>query len=205
MNIEFQNGLIVGLATRGLIKSGRTYEPLVYIDQGQYSYFYVDFKKALQPFSLGILVESINVYSNNGALNLLFFERVSPSIVRIYCNLPQNQRIVVEGRNDGYLTFVTGEKVPQFFVNFFTGVEIPTFKPAYVYETIKVVADDFHETILSAARDDLSFVFNPTFSQHAAKDTVNIPDDLGDVDMEAYFNVTFSFDPYGSEMNEVLE
>lgn len=205
MNIEFQNGLIVGLATRGLIKSGRTYEPLVYIDQGQYSYFYIDFKKALQPFSLGMLVESINVYSNNGALNLLFFERVSPSVVRIYCDLPQNQRIVVEGRSDGYLTFVTGEKVPQFFVNFFTGVEIPTFKPAYVYESIKVVDDDFHETILSAARDDLSFVFNPTFAQHAAKDTVNIPDDLGDVDMEAYFNVTFSFDPYGSEMDEGLE
>ena len=34
MSIEFQNGFICGMATKGLIKSGVQYEPIIYNDEG---------------------------------------------------------------------------------------------------------------------------------------------------------------------------
>ncbi|MEG1491966.1 MAG: hypothetical protein RR394_06915 [Oscillospiraceae bacterium] len=59
--ISYQNGFICGLATRGLTRSGHIYEPVIYNDTGVYSFFYIDFRRGLEPFSIGMLNESIIV------------------------------------------------------------------------------------------------------------------------------------------------
>jgi len=63
-DIDFQNGYICGMATKGLVKTGDPYEPKVWNDSGEYSYFYIDFKQSLSDFSMGMLTESIIVHDS---------------------------------------------------------------------------------------------------------------------------------------------
>ena len=51
-SISFQNGFVCGLATKGLVKSGAIYEPEAYNDAGVYNFFYIDFKRVMEPFSI---------------------------------------------------------------------------------------------------------------------------------------------------------
>ena len=62
--ISYQNGFICGMATKGLIRSGQLYQPVIWNDEGVYDYFYIDFRRALEPFSLGMWNESIVVHDN---------------------------------------------------------------------------------------------------------------------------------------------
>ena len=54
-SVSFQNGFVCGIATKGLVKSGALYEPTIWNDSGIYNYFYIDFRRTMQAFSLGML------------------------------------------------------------------------------------------------------------------------------------------------------
>ena len=60
-SISFQNGFVCGIATKGLVKSGAAYEPVAYNDAGVYDFFYLDFKRVMEPFSIGQFDESVIV------------------------------------------------------------------------------------------------------------------------------------------------
>ena len=62
--IDFQNGFICGMATKGLIRSGELYRPIIWNDEGVYTHFYIDFRRATQPFSTGMWNESIVVHDS---------------------------------------------------------------------------------------------------------------------------------------------
>lgn len=62
--ISYQNGFVCGMATKGLVRSGQLYQPIIYNDTGVYDYFYIDFRRALEPFSLGMWNESIVVHDS---------------------------------------------------------------------------------------------------------------------------------------------
>ena len=64
-SISFQNGFVCGIATKGLVKSGATYEPEAYNDAGVYNFFYLDFRRVLEPFSMGMASESIIVSASS--------------------------------------------------------------------------------------------------------------------------------------------
>ena len=63
--ISYQNGFVCGMATKGLVKSGAAYEPVVYNDAGVYNFFYLDFRRVLEPFSIGMFNESIIVSASS--------------------------------------------------------------------------------------------------------------------------------------------
>ena len=67
--ISYQNGFICGMATKGLVRSGQAYQPIIYNDAGVYDYFYIDSRRVLEPFSIGIFNESI-IVSGASVLNV---------------------------------------------------------------------------------------------------------------------------------------
>ena len=60
---------VCGIATKGLVKSGAVYEPVAYNDAGVYNFFYLDFRRVLEPFSIGQFNESI-IVSGASVLNV---------------------------------------------------------------------------------------------------------------------------------------
>ena len=54
MSIEFQNGFLCGMATKGLTRSGEYYKPDIWNDEGVYTHFYIDFRREVAPFSTGM-------------------------------------------------------------------------------------------------------------------------------------------------------
>lgn len=63
-DIDFQNGFICGMATKGLVRSGELYKPIIWNDEGVYSYFYIDFRRAMEPFSTGVWNESVVIHDS---------------------------------------------------------------------------------------------------------------------------------------------
>lgn len=118
-DIDFQNGFLCGLATKGLIKTGSQYEPILWNDEGIYSYFYIDFKRAIAPFSLGMLTESIIVYGDV-QIPITGFEKVSSSVYKIFCDISNKPKgVLVFNRRSTLLTYTNGQKLPVFSTLFF--------------------------------------------------------------------------------------
>ena len=61
-DIDFQNGFICGMATKGLVRSGELYKPLVWNDGGVYDDFYIDFRQVVSDFSPAQFAEFVKVY-----------------------------------------------------------------------------------------------------------------------------------------------
>lgn len=116
-NIEFQNGFLAGMATKGMIKSGQAYAPEIWNDPGVYSYFYIDFKRILQPFSLGMFLESERIVGNT-MLSVNAIEHISQSIYKVHCDLSGQEQVEVSDSTFGWLSFVSGDKLPAFSVSF---------------------------------------------------------------------------------------
>lgn len=118
-DIDFQNGFIVGMATRGITRSGLMYAPVCWNDSGVFSYFYIDFKKPVSDFSLGMLSESIVVHDSS-QIPTTMQERISASVFKIYADiLNRNHGITVLNKITSYLSFTDGSRIPPFSVHFY--------------------------------------------------------------------------------------
>lgn len=134
-DIDFQNGFLCGLATKGLIKTGAQYEPILWNDEGVYSYFYIDFKRAMAPFSLGMLTESIIVYGDT-QIPITGFEHVSGSVYKIFCDISNKPKgVLVFNRKGTLLTYLSGEKLPVFSTLFYVAGQVPQEPLDYIYDT----------------------------------------------------------------------
>ena len=54
----------IALMKHNHVLSGAVYEPAIYNDEGVFDFFYIDFKKAVEPFSLGMWQESIIIHDD---------------------------------------------------------------------------------------------------------------------------------------------
>ncbi|MFI3115567.1 MAG: hypothetical protein R3Y12_05455 [Clostridia bacterium] len=135
-DIDFQNGFICGMATRGLVKSGQSYEPLVWCDVGNYDYFYIDFYKAVSPFTLTMLTSSIVVRTLSNK-EIIRFEKISNSVFKIYCDISDGSRgVIMTNHSQSYLNFTSGIRVYAFVITFYpTGMEYNT-DLAYVFDDV---------------------------------------------------------------------
>jgi len=138
MSIEFQNGFICGMATKGLIKSGIQYKPIIYNDEGVYSYFYIDFKRAVQPISFGMLTDNIIVYAT-AELPITRVDRLSSSLYKVYCNISNKpDGVIIIHKTPSALYFADGEQVPSFSVHFFVSGQPRNERLKYLYEIATV-------------------------------------------------------------------
>lgn len=138
MSIEFQNGFICGMATKGLIKSGVQYEPIIYNDEGVYSYFYIDFKRAVQPISFGMLTDSIVAYTT-AELSITRVDRLSSSLYKVYCDISSKPNgVTIIHKTPTALYFADGKQVPSFSVHFFVSGQPRNENLKYIYEIATV-------------------------------------------------------------------
>ena len=116
---DFQNGFLCGMATKGLIKTGVAYEPTVWNEEGIYNCFYIDFHRALAPFSEGMLDESIIVH-DTVQIEIVGFDYVSSGVYRIYADLSgKTHGVTVLNKASTYLRFANGAKVTPFSAMFY--------------------------------------------------------------------------------------
>lgn len=137
-DIDFQNGFLCGMATKGLARSGELYQPRIWNDSGIYSYFYIDFGRVVQDFSTGMFNESIVIHDSS---QLLATEvtRVNPTTFKIYCDISGRiSGVTVVNKATSWLVFNTGAKVPV-FSTFFWIAGLPPAKRLYCYDKGDVV------------------------------------------------------------------
>jgi hypothetical protein len=144
-SIDFQNGFISGLATKGLVRSGEYYKPICWNDEGVYSYFYIDFLRAMETFTQGMFNESIIIHDSE-QLYITGVQQISTSVYKFYCNIAGRvQGITVLNKKTSMLTFATGEQLPVFSVHFFVAGIDSYFRLKYCYG-----AGDFEQFFTSA-------------------------------------------------------
>ena len=165
MSIEFQNGFICGMATKGLIKSGVQYEPVVYNDEGVYNYFYIDFKRAVQPISFGMLADSIVAYTT-ASLSITGVDRLSSSLYKVYCDISSKPNgVTIIHKTPTALYFVDGKQVPSFSVHFFVSGQPQHINVKYIYEMADVPKTELSNAVESAlvsAYDNTAVPINET-------------------------------------------
>lgn len=169
-SIDFQNGFIAGMATKGLIRSGELYKPVIRNDPGVYSYFYIDFKRVVSLFSLGMFNESIIIYDSE-RIDVTDILLVSSGIYKVYCDLSEKNRgITVINKKTSLLSFATGETIPVFSTIFYVEGLEQIVRVAYAYETTDIVNKHF-----SIAAENADVSFNQYF-QKTIQDSMTIPD-----------------------------
>lgn len=132
--IAFQNGFLCGIATKGLTRTGKMYEPLVWNDEGLYDYFYLDFKNPMEAFSVGMLTESIIVHDSE-QLPITGFEKMSASIYKLYCNISDKvSGITVLNKATSLLSFSSGAQLPPFSVHTFIAGILSYKRLKYIME-----------------------------------------------------------------------
>lgn len=137
-DIDYQNGFLCGMATRGLIISGEEYDPKVWNDEGEYGFFYIDFLRAVADFSTGMLKGSFIVYDSI-EVPITGFERVSPSVFKIFADITDKPSgITITNKATSLLVFTSSRKVPPFSVHMYVLGQAPYVRLAYAYDETTV-------------------------------------------------------------------
>lgn len=161
-DIDFQNGFLCGMATKGMLRTGQQYEPKIWNDEGVYDYFYIDFKQGVQDFSTGMLKGSIILY-DSVEIAITGFERISASVFKVFANIANRPSgVTMTNKKTTLLIFSSGRKVPPFSVHFYVAGQAPYIPLVYAYD----VADfsdqftpyDVSETLVEALYWDSSIL-----------------------------------------------
>lgn len=137
-NIDYQNGFLCGMATKGLVISGEEYEPKVWNDDGIYTYFYIDFLRAVMDFSTGMLKGSFIVYDSI-EVPITGFERVDLSVFKIFADIADKPLgITITNKATSLLVFTSGRKVPPFSIHMYVLGQAPFVRKAYAYDETTV-------------------------------------------------------------------
>ena len=155
--IDFQNGLICGMATRGLVRSGQLYEPIIWSDFEVYSHFYIDFKGTLALTSLGMVSSSLIVTdSNMRAITGLLY--ISPGVYRVSCNISNvPSGLTIANKATSLLTFSSGRRVPTFSVHFYPEGAPRYAMMAYAYDVVLASQRPQLFTVLDTGTDASTF------------------------------------------------
>ena len=170
-SISFQNGFVCGIATKGLVKSGAAYEPEAYNDAGVYDFFYLDFKRVMEPFSIGMFKESI-IVSAAAVLQVTDVEQYSDTVYKVFCNISnQPKGVCVTNKKSTRLHFWNGEPVPAFSVWFSVAGQTNYIDAGYLFDkcdftTFNTTTSENENIVLSDAFsiDEISerTTFSPT-------------------------------------------
>ena len=140
---SFQNGFICGMSAHGLVRSGELYKPTIYNDSGVNTYFYIDFRRTIQAFSLGMFNESIIVYDSQ-QVSVSRIEQTGTTVFKVYCDISNKiHGITVLNKKTTRLRFATGEILPVFSVHMFIEGQSAFIDGAYVYDRSDLLVPEF--------------------------------------------------------------
>ena len=132
--VSYQNGLVCGLALKGLALASEMYSPNIWNDAEDLTYIYIDFRHTLLPISLGMFNESVLIYGNS-RITPTKIEIVSAGLYRIYCNVSTEfVGITVMNKVDTVLRLSTGEVLPSFIEHTYINGIDRYEKAQYIYE-----------------------------------------------------------------------
>ena len=182
-SISFQNGFVCGIATKGIVKSGAVYEPVAYNDAGVYNFFYLDFRRVLEPFSMGMFSESI-IVSASSALPVTDVEQYSDTVYKVFCNISnQPKGVSISNKKSTRLHFWNGEPVPAFSVWFGVAGQTIYIDAGYLFDkcdftTFNTTTSENENVVLSDAFsiDAISerTTFSPTIFSATTADNATI-------------------------------
>lgn len=153
--VSFQNGFVCGMTAKGLVRSGELFKPTIWNDSGAYSYFYIDFRRMVQEFSLGMFNESVIVYDSQ-QVAVTRIEKTGTMVYKIYCDITNKiHGITVLNKKTTRLRFATGELMPVFSVHMFVSGQVPYIDGGYVYEYSKYALSIVNN--ISEPTPDISF------------------------------------------------
>ena len=135
MSVEFQNGFLCGMATKGMLRSRPQYEPILWNDEGVYSHFYIDFKSNMATFSQGMFNESI-VIADTIQIMPSGIQRVAPSIYKISIDLSTCiTGVSVVNKATSLLTYADGRKLPVFSSHFYLAGMTSYLRAGYGFDS----------------------------------------------------------------------
>ena len=171
--VSFQNGFICGMASKGLIRSGELYKPAIYNDSGVYTYFYIDFRRMVQAFSLGMFNESIIVYDSQ-QVSVSRIEQTGTTIYKVYCDLTNKiHGITVLNKKTSRLRFATDEILPVFSVHMFIEGQSAFIDGAYVYDKSNLQTPQF--TSVSEKTDNVLWASSNCSSPYESVSLAQVP------------------------------
>ncbi|MPM18014.1 hypothetical protein SDC9_64415 [bioreactor metagenome] len=133
-DIDFENGFLCGMATKGLVRSGELYKPLIWNDEGVYTYFYIDFRRAMEPFSTGMWNESVVIHDSE-QIKATGVELVSMGVYKIICDISDRPHgITVLNKKVSRLRFSAGERIPVFSIHMFIAGQAQYIDVGYAYD-----------------------------------------------------------------------
>ena len=174
-DIDFQNGFICGMATKGMIKTGDQYEPIVWNDEGVYSYFYIDFKKSVSTFSTGMVAESLLIH-DTVQISITGFEKISDSVYKLYVDISGKVKgVTVINKASTWLRFTDGSKVTPFSVMFYVAGLDRYENMDYLYDGV-----DFELTtlIVSSIVESSAFDLWDNLDEFIVSDTMTFTNSL---------------------------
>ena len=189
-SISFQNGFVCGMASKGLVKSGAIYEPVAYNDAGVYDFFYLDFKRVMEPFSIGQFNESV-IVSGTGILTVSQVTQATnesgnklSGVYKVYCDLSaQTHGIVIVNKAKSRLCFSSGEQTPSFSIPMYVSGLPSYIDGGYLYDCAElwtfegsVTENESFALADSADMDSISesCSFNPSILNAAITETPTI-------------------------------
>lgn len=112
------------------------YSPLIWNDTGKYNYFYIDFKKTVTPFTLGMFVESILVYGT-APITVTNVEKVNVTTYKVYADISGLiHGLVVMSKSPTRLRLTTGKELPSFSTFTFLAGISSYIDAGYFYESV---------------------------------------------------------------------
>lgn len=155
-NIASNNSYLGALASG--MSQAEIYRADAYSDEGNFTYFYIDFKKDMAPFSLGMLIESIVIVgATNVVLPITGFEKINNKVFKIYCNIVNQEYIIVSNKKESWLKFSNNAKVDAFTTMFNPAGTTRYIKLAYAYELVNMGS-----FLTMQVMESCAYVFNPT-------------------------------------------
>lgn len=139
MTVEFKKGFATGLALKS-IPFYFEYAPTVWNDYGVYSYFYIDFLKPVGSFSIGMLQESLYVFTTSQKA-ISGFERIDSRTFKIYCDISDGyEGVCVINIANTKLKFSTNDtKMKEFSVGFKLAGSVRLSSIPYIVEAISSI------------------------------------------------------------------
>ena len=185
MTSEFKKGFATGLALKS-IPFYFEYSPTVWNDYGVYSYFYIDFLKPVGSFSIGMLQESIYVFTTSKK-TITGFERIDNRKFKIYCDISDGyESVCVINIANTKLKFSTNDtKMKEFSVGFKLAGGVRLSSIPYIVEAIPVVS--VKQKINENARISMSSGETVTRTIHEQTNLINIPANVSELQVLIQF------------------
>ena len=166
--------------------SDLVYRPHVWNDEGEYSFFYLDFLKPVASFSPAQLMECVMVHGNGTEIDITNVEKVDDRVVKIFCNLNnQTSGVQVYGCVNSWLSFANGQSMPEFTVAFNVAGLSTTITLAYVYDTVNLPSFEMD------CDEDIIFKNDP-YVNNSVIDTILIEPPLSNYTFFEEVSITYS-------------